>query len=133
MIPGHGRVARGHVVSTAMRSSRRSGFTLVELMVAVLILAVGLLAMASTAAVIIRQVGDAGRMSVGASVAQSRIEKLYAGDCKTAQTGSATTRKVSESWTVTPGTRSAAIVVTVTYVTSKGSRTQSYNNIVVCT
>jgi prepilin-type N-terminal cleavage/methylation domain-containing protein len=122
-----------HRDATSEHSSPRGGFTLVELMVAMVVFAMGILAMASTASVVVRQMGDAGRMSVAASVAQSRIEQLYAGNCKTASNGTATTRGVNETWFVTPATRSALILVSVTYVTRRGNRSQTYQSSVSCT
>jgi prepilin-type N-terminal cleavage/methylation domain-containing protein len=110
----------------------RAGFTLVELMVAMLMFTVGLLALASTSAVVVGQMGDAGRMGVAASVAQTRIERLRSGACGTAQTGTNTGRGVSESWTVTPMTRSARIDVTITYSTRRGLRSQSYRSMMRC-
>ncbi len=111
----------------------RGGFTLIEVMVAVMILTVGLLALASTSAVVIRQMGSAGRMGVAATVAQRRTELLRLAPCTATSSGSATTRNVAESWTVTPQTRSARIDVTVTYATrSGGTRSQSYRSTIPC-
>lgn len=111
----------------------RAGFTLVELMVAMMMFTVGLLALASTSAVVVSQMGDSGRMSVAASAAQTRIERLRSGGCATAQTGSNAARGVSESWTVTPMTRSARIDVTITYNTRRGLRSQTYRSMMRCT
>ena len=116
----------------ARRTKARAGFTLVEVMVAMMILTIGLLGLASTSAVVVRQMGDAGRMGVAASVAQSRIEKLRLATCTTASAGSSTARGVSESWTITPQVRSARIDVTVTYSTRRGLRSQSYRSTVPC-
>ena len=111
----------------------RAGFTLVELMVAMLMFTVGLLALASTSAVVVSQMGDAGRMGVAASAAQTRIERLRSGGCTTAQTGTNAARGVSESWSVTPMTRSARIDVTITYNTRRGLRSQTYRSMMRCT
>lgn len=113
-------------------TSTRAGFTLVELMVAMLMFTVGLLALASTSTVIVSQMGDSRRMSVAASVAQTRIERLRSGACATTYTGTSNTRGVSESWTVTPMTRTARIDVTITYVTRRGLRSQSYRSMMRC-
>ena len=123
----------------------RKGFTLVELMVAMMLLSVGMLALASSSAVVIKQMTEAGTMSVASAVAQTRIERLRttmsacsATSLPTASTGTATTRGVSESWTVTPygtaltNTRSAQVSVTVTYYTRRGNRSQTYLSMIPC-
>ena len=115
----------------ASRRNRR-GFTLVELMVAMMLFSVGLLALASTSAVVVRQMGDAGNMSVAATVAQARIERLRTANCAVAATDSAVQRGVMATWVVTPMTRSAQIDVTVRYNTRQGARTQSYRSMLPC-
>lgn len=124
---------------TAARRRDRRGFTLVELMVAMMLLSVGMLALASSSAVVIRQMSEGGTMSVASAVAQTRIEKLRTtlSSCSTASpaassTGTATTRGVAESWTVTPMTRSAQLSVTVTYYTKRGNRSQTYLSMTPC-
>ena len=110
----------------------RAGFTLVELMVAMLIFTIGILALASTAGVVVRQMGDSGRMSVAAAVAKSRIEQLRLAPCAVAVSDSAKTRGVAEVSRLTPMTRSSQIDVTITYTTKRGSRSQSYRSMVPC-
>lgn len=117
-----------------MRASRtnRKGFTLVELMVAMMLFSVGILALASTSAVVVRQLGDASNMSVAATVAQARIERLRTASCTTSQADSVAARGVMATWVVTPMTRSAQIDVTVRYNTRQGLRQQSYRSMVPC-
>ena len=114
----------------------RKGFTLVELMVAMMLLSVGMLALASSSAVVIKQMTEAGTMSVASSVAQTRIERLRTASttCAAAAVtnGNATTRGVTESWTITPMTRSKQLSVTVTYFTPRGDRSQTYLSMVPC-
>jgi prepilin-type N-terminal cleavage/methylation domain-containing protein len=127
------RTARpGRARGTGVRRGLRAGFTLVELMVAMMIFTIGLLAMASTAAVVVRQMGDSSRMGVAAAVAQNQMEQLYAGNCKIAQSGSSVERGVSIAWTITPATRAATLGVSVTYQSRRGLRTQTYQSTVAC-
>ena len=116
----------------AVARRSREGFTLVEVIVAMLIFTVGLLAMASTAGVVVKQMGDSSRMTVASAVARSRIEQLRLAPCATGMSGSATTRGVSEAWRLTPMTRSSRIDVTVSFMTKNGTRTQSYRSMVPC-
>ena len=65
----------------AMPARDRRGFTLVELIVAIVILSVGVLGLASTAAVVTRQIGGGAQQSRAAAVAQARFESLRGMSC----------------------------------------------------
>ncbi len=77
---------------------REQGFTLVEMMVAVVMLAIGLLGLASTAAVVTRQVSGGATQSTAANVVQSRLEWFRSVSCDQIANGTAVTKGVRESW-----------------------------------
>jgi prepilin-type N-terminal cleavage/methylation domain-containing protein len=96
----------------------RAGFTVVEVIVAILILSIGLLGLAGTSAVVTRQMTDGSRRGQAAGLAQTRFDSLASvGGCNsigavgTTVTGKKTTRGVAESWTAR---RSGDLTVTVT-------------------
>jgi len=62
-------------------AAAREGFTLVELLVAIVILSVGVLGLASTAAVVTRQIGGGAQQTRAAAVAQTRFEELRSMPC----------------------------------------------------
>jgi prepilin-type N-terminal cleavage/methylation domain-containing protein len=124
---------RRSVVLRNRRPRDRAGFTLVELMVGMMVMTVGVLGLAGTSAVVMRQMNESGSMNVASSVGQARIEKLRLASCTVATSGSATTRGIAESWTLTPGTRSAQIQEIVTFPTRRGTRSQTYLSLVPCT
>jgi prepilin-type N-terminal cleavage/methylation domain-containing protein len=76
----------------------RAGFTMVEMMVAVMILAVGLLGLASTAAYLVRLVGGGAQQGIAANVIQSRFEWIRSVRCEDIVQGKAVTRGVTEEW-----------------------------------
>jgi prepilin-type N-terminal cleavage/methylation domain-containing protein len=117
------------------RLPRTRGFTLVELVVAVLIMAVGVMGLASTAAVVSRLMGGAGQQVVAAAVASSRFEQLRSLQCSRIAGGAATTRGVSEKWSIGGTTPNLAVVDSVTSVkiSRRRATTQVYSSFVRCT
>ena len=110
----------------------RKGFSLIELMVAIMILTVALLGLAATSAVATQMIGASGRSTLAASVAQSRFELLRRGRCTTLAGGSAYTRGVSESWQIDSIRTSAFVTERVTYQTRRGPRTQTFRTVRPC-
>lgn len=101
--------------------ARRDGFTLAEVILAIVILSVGLLALASGSMGVIRQMRAGNQAAVAAMVAQSRIEKMRSKPCTSASSGSSTTRGLSEKWTVTSiNAKLSAVAETVSYVPRPG-------------
>jgi len=83
------------------QADTRPGFTIVEVLVALVILSIGVLALASTAALVARQMGTSARLSTAASLGQSRLERLAsAASCSAVRGGAATTAGIEERWTV---------------------------------
>jgi prepilin-type N-terminal cleavage/methylation domain-containing protein len=117
----------------------RAGFTLVELIVAIMVLSIGLLGLAGSAAVLTRQIHGGARMTVASSVARDRFESLRARPCNTLPTlgGSASTRGIGEAWTVTANTvggRTVSYTVanTVTWATTKGTHSRTFTTVMPC-
>jgi prepilin-type N-terminal cleavage/methylation domain-containing protein len=111
----------------------RSGFTLVEMMVAVVILAVGLLGLASTAAYVVRQVSGGAQQSMAASVVQSRMEWMRSVPCAAIKESTVVTRGVTEHW-VPGATVNQVLFVTdtVKYSVSGHPKKQTYTMTVPC-
>jgi prepilin-type N-terminal cleavage/methylation domain-containing protein len=111
----------------------RTGFSLIELMVAIMILTVALLGLAASSAVATQMIGAGGRSTLAASVAQSRFEVLRRGRCATLVGGSSYTRGVTESWQVDSIRSSGAFITArVTYHTRRGPRTQTFRSVRPC-
>ena len=90
-------------------AGERRGLTLVEVIVAIILLAVGLLAMAKLAASAAIAVRGGGTQVVAAAIAQSRFDSLMSVPCVNLAVGGARTsgtsltRGVRETWVVTDG------------------------------
>lgn len=108
------------------------GFTLVEMLVAIVVLTVGVLGLAGTSALITRQIGGGAVQSRAATIAASRFELLHASDCRNLASGTATARGITESWTVSNETRRVRVSTTVTLPTVRGARTQTFQSTIPC-
>lgn len=111
----------GPVAPTATRSPfTREGFTLVELIVALLLLSIGLLGLAGSATVVTRLMGAGSQLTIAAAVAESRIEALAAEPCVSTTGGPVTTRGITESWTVSGTGQTRTVRDSLSYVVARG-------------
>jgi prepilin-type N-terminal cleavage/methylation domain-containing protein len=119
----------------------RHAFTLLEVLVALVILGVGILGLSGNAALVSRLVGDGSRLTLAATVATTRLERLRTLPCAGITAGSATTRGIEESWSVAPMSSGLAssleVQLSVTYPVrissgAHSSRTQHFRGAVPC-
>ena len=97
--------------SNASASRDRAGFTVIEVIVAILVLTIGVLALAGTAAVVTKQMATGNRQTVASTIAQARFDSLASVGCTQLAAAGATNTgvveyrkgQVSETWTVTDG------------------------------
>jgi prepilin-type N-terminal cleavage/methylation domain-containing protein len=120
-----------HNQGVAARRTRR-GFTVIELVVTIVVLTVGLLAMAANSAVIGRQMRGARVMAEAANTAQARFELLRAKPCNALSGGTATVGEVTEVWTATNATRTVVVTDTVKYTTRNGEQVHAYRTSIPC-
>ena len=114
-------------------SHSRSGFTLIELMVALMVFVVGVLAVASSSTVVMTMIGGSQRRTIAAVVAESRLERLRAMSCTAHANGNTTTRGVRETWAVVPLINADDVTVVVTFPSSGGRMTtQTYRTYIPC-
>lgn len=92
----------------------RAGFSLVELIVAVIILAVGVLGLAGMTALVVRQVTLADVNTERSAALQSVIERLRATNISSIGTGSAITGSYTVSWSVIDSTSLSRTVRVIT-------------------
>ena len=110
----------------------RSGFTLVELLVAIAVLTIGLLALAGTAGIVASHVGDGGRLTGAAHAARTVLDSLAARGCAGLTSGSSARGTVRVSWTVVADSTAATIDLTVGSGLRHGSRRDTYQAVVPC-
>ncbi len=107
------------------------GFTLAELIVALMLLTVGLLALSSTSAFVTYELASSARSERAAAAAASRLEALRSASCADAA-GSSTSDGITTAWSVAAVGRGATSSVEVTYA-DRGKRiSQRYSSGFAC-
>jgi len=112
----------------------RGGFTIIELVVAIIIMTVGVLALATGAAGVAKQMRDGNQAALAAVVGQARMETIRSLGCSSLSSNTATTRGMTEKWNVVwISARARAVTETVTYVPrARVSRTVAWRSVVPC-
>ena len=110
-----GRPFRAHQPPATVGRWGREGFTLTELIVALVLLTVGLLALASTSAFLTYEYAAAGRAESAAIIAESRLEQLRVAGC-VAGAGRETVEGLTSVWSVSVGDGTAAATVTMSWI-----------------
>ena len=114
--------------------SDQRGMTIVEVLVAVLVLSVGLLALTTAAAAVTRMVDDGKRSTEAAALAGERVELLLANGCPVLGGGSTAKGPFTIGWEVaaTAGARARAITVVVARTTPRGTRADTVRTLHSC-
>ncbi len=109
----------------------KAGFTLVEVLVAVMVLGVGITAMAASAATVTRMIGRGQKSTRAVQVASQRLEKLrltaYSTTPKCTAGGFASgtaavnSLGITEAWTITANGAARTIVAAASYRTARGT------------
>jgi len=111
---------------------RRSGFTLLEVIVAMMVLSVGVLGMTSTTLVLSRQLSSTERQTRVAAAVESRFDRLRATPCALVIDGSAVNAGITERWTRRDTTRAIIVVDSVSWSVRGVQRVQVYESMIPC-
>ncbi len=115
-----------------MQNGSRVDVTLIEVVVAILVLGVGVLALAGSATVTLRRMSDTARRTAAASVARSRAESSFSGSCATLSSGNEQTFGVRSEWSIAGRAGSADIRQRVTYPTRGGDHNDEFLTAIPC-
>jgi prepilin-type N-terminal cleavage/methylation domain-containing protein len=120
-------------------SHSRSGFTIIEVLVAVTILAVGVVALAGSSAAVTRMIGRGKTDTRAAQLATLQAESLRLTAYSTtprctalANGGPVTTDHVAISWAVAVNGTGRDVSVSASYRTARGARTQVLTTYIEC-
>jgi prepilin-type N-terminal cleavage/methylation domain-containing protein len=115
----------------------RRGVTLVELIVAMSILTVGLLAVAGVSGSIARSLGESRGETLAATAAMTRFEKIAGKQCSTLTLGTSWTteevRGITEKYRIQSGSNNTLLVEdSVFWVNRRGTRRAAFTTILPC-
>lgn len=110
------------------------GFTIVEVLVAIMILSVGLMGLVTTAGLVTRMIGQGHRFTEASALANERIEVLRSQGCPAAGTGTETRGAYTISWRVVAlaAPNGRGLFVSVQSPTTRGNRTDSFETAHFC-
>lgn len=109
-----------------------SGATLVEVLVAVVILTVGLLGLVGSMVTVTRMVEDSRRYQRTAALATGRLEMLRSQPCASIADGVETSGAYTVAWTVTRIANGRQAVVAVTSPRRAGRRIDVFHTVIAC-
>ncbi|HEX6049579.1 MAG TPA: type II secretion system protein [Gemmatimonadaceae bacterium] len=110
----------------------RPAFTLIELLVALVVLATGVLALASTAGLVAGHVGDGARLTSAAHAARSTLDSLATQPCAVLVSGVAYTSGLTLRWTVTRDSLVAHVELEVHALLRRRAHDRTYRGIIPC-
>lgn len=116
-----------------------SGFTIIEILVALLVLGVGLIALTGSSAVVTRMLGESRRTSFATEAAERRLEQLRltarstGAGCLALSSGSASwPQGMTERWEVVPGPRAVLVRVVTAWPAGPGSHVDTVATAIAC-
>src|SRR6478672_6754559 len=113
----------------------RAGITLVEVLISIIMIAIGVVGLLGSSASVATQMGGGVRQTVAASIAQNRIDSLTSIACSQlavagVASGTSTKRGIKETWSVTDGKNVKTIVVQI--VIPKRVNPLNYSTVIPC-
>ena len=114
--------------------NKKDGFTIIEVIIAVLLLSVGLLGLASTAGTVTRMIGQGQRFTEASSLASERFEIIRSLECDNMAAGSATSGTYALRWTVDSLNSGAGreVNVMIQSRTGSGTRVDTFSTAIAC-
>ncbi len=109
-----------------------AGFTLVELLVALVVLSIGVLALAGSARLVLHQATWSAGRARAASLADARFELVAAGGCAAAAGGARNVNGIDEAWSVLRDGRSLVVVDTLRFRAGRATDVLAFERVLLC-
>ncbi len=124
-------------MSSSMRRRRRPrrarhGFTVIEMIIAIMVMSIGIMGLAGTARYVAMQMGNGRTQTIAATFATKIADSLSARRCAAIASGSQTKRGVTITWTVADSIRTKWVTEQVQYTTKSGPKTVNYLTVIQC-
>lgn len=110
----------------------QNGFTLPEVLVAVLVFAVGILGLASSGTYIALQAGEARAITEGAIFTGRVLDSLRSIPCAAVVSGQRTQSRATVTWAAAPSVRSVTVDATLQLTYRRGPRQWRVNTLLPC-
>jgi prepilin-type N-terminal cleavage/methylation domain-containing protein len=110
----------------------RRGFTVIEMIIAIVVMSIGILGLAGTARYVAMQMGNGNKQTVAATLATKVADSLSARRCASLASGYQTNRGVTITWTVADSSRTKWVTEQVQYTTKSGPKTLNYLTVIQC-
>ena len=117
----------------APRRARR-GVTLIEVIIAIIVMSVGIMGLPGTAGYVATQMGGGNAQTLAAAMATKIADSLASRRCASLVDGTQTSRGVKATWTITaPIPKTRTINQTLEYTVKRGSKKSvSYQVMIQC-
>lgn len=110
----------------------KPAFTLPEVLVAILIFAVGILGLASSGTFIAIQAGEARAITEGAVLAGRVLDSLRSIPCASVTSGQLTQSQATVRWTASPANRTVGVDATLELAGRRGTRQWLIRTLLPC-
>jgi len=110
----------------------RRGFTVIEMIIAIIVMAIGVMGLAGTARYVAMQMGNGRSQTIAATFATKVADSLSARRCSSIVGGTQTKRGVTITWTVADSTKTKWVTESVQYKTKSGAKTVNYLTVIQC-
>jgi prepilin-type N-terminal cleavage/methylation domain-containing protein len=109
-----------------------AGYTLLEVIVALLVFTVGALSLAASSALVAQTLAMNSLRERGERIALSRIA-IIKSQCAIAASGRETVREIESAWSVArPDALRVIAIESVSYMSPRGARTETYRTAIWC-
>ena len=110
----------------------RHGFTVIEMIIAIMVMSIGIMGLAGTARYVAMQMGNGRTQTIAATFTTKIADSLSARRCAAIVSGSQTKRGVTITWTVADSIRTKWVTEQVQYKTKSGPKTVNYLTVIQC-